>query len=684
MVNFMVSTGFLFVLVLSLYGWGRFLLHRLLPEFSFGWAYCASFGMSFWLFLGGVLNLFAIARPPALWSVLVVGLLFSMYLHIGHASKLFGGNLSLSGMTSYLAQKRDSQPHWRGFVVLNCSLLALLFFYIYTLMPTSVFTPYDDFMVYLYRPLHMLGSGTFETNNPFSILPMDSLGGQAYMQAFFLLVFDINYINGFDVIICFFLSIALVIELGKEIKVPFKILLSGVLLLVVWHPIFNNISTVYPATLFILGAVFGLIKWYRQLESNPSFLKQMAILLPVAFFISATLTLKATMVIYIIMFFFVDFLLGLLFVLKRKPFVVSYASFGFAVVFLVLPWLLVYREKVELILLSLSRGGDASSLVAPKSSLWTLFQFSNLHLYWGGRLYWYLVIFLLMTATVYIALYLLAKNRRESGSTLWTIPLLSLFLSLTLFYFLAPVAFTWGYMVQHIVRYTTPVLLAAVPLLPFMLYTIHSSVSKGQLAKSPRFSTFIRDGFVPFAQMLLILYIGMFSVLFIDRIHRLNNYGTMLAYLSKGALKITVPKILALNSQEQKNEIKSIQAKVPKGEKILALIIAPFHLDYARNRIETVAKLDMVWNQTLGDDIETVLQTLKKRGIGYILWQYDKYPLRDKQSYSRGANSLDKRNNFEGQYGLYLLDTLETLKNRGEVLYFNEENKMVLFKLELL
>ncbi|MBF0193645.1 MAG: hypothetical protein HQL71_03765, partial [Magnetococcales bacterium] len=218
MANFMASAGFLFFLVLSLYGWGFFVLRKLLPNNSFGWAYHATFGMAFWIFLGGILNFLAIAKPQALWSIMLFGLILSLFYLYKPTAKFLSQALCTLKATSF--SKLQVNPNFLGYCILYFGISALIIFYICTIMPTDVFTPSDDFWTYLARPLQMLGGGSLENGSIFTAMPIDSLGGQAYMQAFFYVVLGYEHIFGFDVILCFFLSIFMVIELSKKLNIP--------------------------------------------------------------------------------------------------------------------------------------------------------------------------------------------------------------------------------------------------------------------------------------------------------------------------------------------------------------------------------------------------------------------------------------------------------------------------------
>ncbi|MBF0381319.1 MAG: hypothetical protein HQL69_09895 [Magnetococcales bacterium] len=682
MANFMASAGFLLFLVLSLYGWGSIVLRHIMPNNSFGWAYQATFGMAFWIFLGGVLNFLSFATLPVLWSIMLAGILLSASNLKRNYTKFIKTSLVSYTGAGQLVKKLNSHPNWLGFGLLYLCIFLLIIFYIYSLMPTKVFTPSDDFWTYLARPLQMLGSGSLESNSPFSMLPIDSLGGQAFMQAFFLLYLDYEYINGLDVILCFFLSVFMVLEMAKKIGASFEFQLLAVTILIVWHPIISNTSTVYSATLFILAAVYSLMVWYENDNLKISIAKKIQSHIPFAFFISATITLKTTMALYVVVFFFFDFLVGLLLSKKLKPFIATYVTTGFVIIFITSPWLMVFHKKILAVLQSMVGSSYDSAVAVNDISFLNSLPIDNIQLYWGGKLYWYAIFFFLMISIAFTAIYIIIKKRDLPEHSLINVPIISLSFSIILYYFLTATVLPWGFAINHSVRYITPVLLSAMPLSAILLYSINNNVVDSKNNSAVFSYSLIKTTFIPLTKILLIVIVGAYSPLFVDRIQKLQEDRTMLSYMSKNARKSSIPKIVSMSSLDHKDEIKKIQSLVPEGEKILVWISTPFQIDFYRNKIEFVSSLDNSWNRTLGEDLKIFLQRLKQRGINYIFWQYEGFSMRGRQAYLNLSKNKLQRARYEGEYGLYFWDTLQLLQNSGEVLYVNDESKYALYKIK--
>ncbi|MBF0382159.1 MAG: hypothetical protein HQL69_14135 [Magnetococcales bacterium] len=105
MAIFMASAGFLLLLVLSQYGWGYFILHQIMPNNSFGWAYRVTFGMAFWLFLGAILNHLSLAKPTILWGILFIGTVLSTYILKKPATRFIKNSLVSLIAIGQLAKK---------------------------------------------------------------------------------------------------------------------------------------------------------------------------------------------------------------------------------------------------------------------------------------------------------------------------------------------------------------------------------------------------------------------------------------------------------------------------------------------------------------------------------------------------------------------------------------------------
>jgi hypothetical protein len=424
--------------------------------------------------------------------------------------------------------------------------------------------------------------------------------------------------------------------------------------------------------------------WYKHVESNSPFLELVKANTPFAFFLAASVTLKTNISIYIAMFFFINLFLGLMFISRRRDFFLAYTATGFLTVIILAPWLGSFMDQLIIVSRDFMEHGSQSNpaLAITKGYIGSFVLFNNLELFWGPRLFWYLVFSLLMGSLILIALLLFWRERRLPKPTVWAAPLIAVCLTTFLYYFLSPVAFPWSYTIQHSVRYATPIVLPAVPLVPLIIYSISCATTSKLFVKPTLLPTFVKETLAPYFQGLSILFVGMFLVLFVDRLERMADYNHIISFGSKSSQENFSNDVMTLNSTERKKEIMTIQEKIPEGEKILVWIGMPIHLNFSRNRIETVYGFFYPWNNTPDTDIEVSIQSLKDRGIRYVLWQFEGYPMQDVSGFRGMYESGNLTHQVEGRYGLHFIRALTALWERSEQIYLNNKTKLVLFKVE--
>ncbi|MEI8284805.1 MAG: hypothetical protein WCG52_07415 [bacterium] len=163
----------------SFWGYGEILRRRIdLPEFSdIGWGLTAAWGMSVVLAIGGVLMAFHLAKAPALTFVVL----------FGASASLFFATEDLIGSGKGKIKNQKSEILSCQFPVSNFLLSALAFL----AFATSIFwpnqiDPNDDWIAYLMYPEKILQTGTLI--DPFSLRRVTALGGQSLLQAIVMIV----------------------------------------------------------------------------------------------------------------------------------------------------------------------------------------------------------------------------------------------------------------------------------------------------------------------------------------------------------------------------------------------------------------------------------------------------------------------------------------------------------------
>ncbi|MBF0357798.1 MAG: hypothetical protein HQL70_04265 [Magnetococcales bacterium] len=684
MFNFLLSLGFLLLLALSLYGWGRGLSSLLSPDNSFGWAYNATFGISIWIFFGGFLNLFSMVNASTLWCLLLFGLVISGYFLSGNISTIFTRDVLYFDLSGYIKKKISHQSDGLGFFILYSLIIALLFFYTYALMPATIFNYGDDYSVYNYRPILMFESGTIGHNNPFNGIPLDSLGGHAFMQSLFLLVFDHKYLNGFDAILCFFLGIFLVLEFGRKIGASFNNQLLAVTFLVVLHPQYVNNSPLYANHLLILAAIIYSMTWWKLAQGSTSTIELVKAGTPFAFFLSALVTLKTNIGVYTVIFFFIHFGLGWLFSQRRNSFFTTYAVSGLFTILLITPWMLVFKEKFITIFQEVisGNGGKIIGSDLGKQKIHLLDLFSNERLFWGGGLLEYSAFVSLVCITAFISLFFLWKHRKQYQLTSWLLPLISASLTTAFFYFIGSTIFPWSFKIDYAVRYATPAMLASASLIPFLILSFRYSSKITDLPSGLNYSSSQSKTILyPFFQGVIIILIGLFLAPFSDRIVNMAYFGNMLSYPAASSQN-HIAKVRAMDSKEHREELKMVQNLIPKGAKVLVKISTPLLLDHGRNKILSIWGLASPWNKISSDtSVENTIKFMKENGIDYILWQYSGFGTRDIKTYKKWAKDPNRERARDGRNGISFTKKLVSIANRNRKLYFNKNTHLILFEI---
>jgi len=128
---------------------------------------------------------------------------------------------------------------------------------------------------------------------------------------------------------------------------------------------------------------------------------------------------------------------------------------------------------------------------------------------------------------------------------------------------------------------------------------------------------------------------------------------------------------------------RSLQSGMEAGTNSLVWVVAPFHLDFSRNRIFTVTEPGLI-NPTLqfpaGADLNSLRSYLRKWGVRYILIETIGTEVQDVtrlKPYLSAQHSVYQK---LGDYGIYFRTSLLALAERSHVLY--SDRRMLLFELD--
>ena len=631
-----LSAAFLFGYFLSCYGWGRTAVRALGVEGVPSVACYAAIGLSIWSFLGGVANLLEIATPATLLTIYAFGLALAVPAVI--SAVRWTGTALANGRDAARAVFSD-RFRFLAFAVVGIVLVFLCA----TLLPSTGFNPHDDFHAYMVRPARMLATGTM-FGNPFDVLGLDTLGAQAFFHGFILLAFPIDHLNGFDTILCFGLSLFLLIDIGRRFGAGWPYVLFSLLAFVSIHPQLLNIGALYSGSLMILTLVYVLTvlaeKFLRR-QSEPVWREVLLLAAPLA----TLLALKNSFVVFAATFMAVFFVL-LVFRQSRRfrPVLVASVTAG-STFLLLLPWLLANAPNYILWLQRLragtafpplpvtgdvNHGFDMTLLLSPQSSRR------------GGSFLVYLLVVILIVAAGTLGLLLLRKASPRQAASLLTMVAGSVAVAVS--YFALPLLKD----PYDAVRYATPLLIALWPVAGLALVGINEPERRANL---------IGPTIIALQIIILIPFFGVLS----DRLGQAVEYRTMTSF--------PIDDTFIDNNKRSVGEsgralVRTVQATTERGATILAWIGAPFHLDFARNKILSLSEWGVTtpWLDFPFDgDERSVHEYLRTRQIRYLIWEYDYWARLDESLFEQYAHFADKFRRSFGQRHLALNRLLPAL-----------------------
>jgi hypothetical protein len=219
------------------YGWGR-AARRLAGMPGGTWPVTSALGLGTLLFLGGLLNLFRLAYPAALAFLVVAGL-----------------GLAVAGLWRHGAWRNLPSPPARawGLLVLAVTGLACA-----TQLEPRHYNTSDDYGNFFPHVMRMLETGTLY-GSPLNALGAEVFGGQAFLQGFVAGFFPFSFLNAFDAVFCFFLTLAVAGSVAFERKQLWPGAMTAALAIAIIDPEYVNVSSLYStaalmAALAVLSA----------------------------------------------------------------------------------------------------------------------------------------------------------------------------------------------------------------------------------------------------------------------------------------------------------------------------------------------------------------------------------------------------------------------------------------------
>jgi hypothetical protein len=274
---------------------------------------------------------------------------------------------------------------------------------------------------------------------------------------------------------------------------------------------------------------------------------------------------------------------------------------------------------------------------------------STKEMYYGNNYRDYLIAVIMPLVTGIAASIYAWWKRKEHGVMFLTAPI-SLFLSLAANYYIL----SWFFPARLVVRYSCPVIIAAVPVTVLLVGYISSNESRSWQ------DLFSKKNISATCVTLLVfqLIVGVvFGKTFDSRVKRVYNYRTLLSF-PPAIWDANINYNLESLSDASKEKTIGMQSRIEPGVKILAWISKPFLLDFTRNQVYTVSEsgLSSAWlNMPLSGGPAAMLEFFRQQGIENFIWEYDGYGMKKWEQY--------------GSRPKLFMQIMDTLSLKGHLLY---------------
>ncbi|MGD0078877.1 MAG: hypothetical protein ABSB91_09690 [Sedimentisphaerales bacterium] len=543
----MIFIGFTIVAsvaCLCLYGWGLLCL-RLSKYPVRNWVMTIIIGLGVVIFLGGVLNLLRLAYGWAFDILFIIG-------------------IALAGwFTRFKFKLPRKVSDWLCAAIPGLLIVVIMLFTVKTQLPPKVFNWHDDFEKYFAHPVRMLETGTL-FGSPLNALGSETLGGQAVLHGIVLNHFPIQYINGVDTVFGLLLCLLLSVSMFglRAAYLPMFVLSPLVVFFI--NPQYVNVSALYMGSAFIMTSIL-LFSCPDDFENNEKAGKLPSPVLTGIVF-AALIALKSNFIVF-------PPLLLILFVTARAVFGRGLGRLirwmlltaGMTLLF-ILPWLLLYLPYY--IHSSFAQVPHTADIVIPADRPLNLFSAQPLY-YNSSPLHY---TFLCMAIAAIITGVVLWKFKKHAnipaGLAAGGAAIIIAYLLLAL---LSP--FISGFEIS--IRYSIPFLIAG-PAVIFSLVYLRAVENK---------HIGFRIAFAVITPLLGIPIIISFYSSCMARVRQASETGSILAFSSTAASKNFIEYNKEVLYGDTKQRVISAQQQVPAGQPVVALIGAPFYLDYKRNTI---------------------------------------------------------------------------------------------------
>jgi hypothetical protein len=609
---------FLFIVIVagvSLMGWG-WIATKIAPMPALPLPLVATLGMAALIFLGGILNLARLALPHSFDGLVLVG---------------------FSACCIFAFTSRSSlRPTWQWrHAITGAAVAGVGFIVMRHLTPQSTYNWNDDFERYFSYPVRMLQTGTLG-GNPLGYVGVDTLGGQAFLQAFVVRYLPIEFIGSLETAVCLLLCLTLAGCASANWR---GAILVGVAQLVVLciDPQIVNVSSVYSTSALVMAAC---LLGQRTCERSAG----TAGLSLLGLVYAGLVALKSTNLVFVVIHLGTLLAIELLTGPKAKPSLAKYGRLAALTLLFLLPWLAVHYATYA--------AAIGAKVTVPSTSFARepLSLFSTAIPFFGVPQFYFTLVVLGGVALALLRCFLNNKLPRSaspralsgiaagfSGAACYIVFLVVL----------APLI----YGQEASTRYCCPILIG---IIPASIVLVGDEELKFPFGLSAAAAALVGIGII-----------ALFLPSSRKRLQQVVDHGSLLAFTSLA----NSPVYLAHNREvlhgATQETHRKIQALVPPAEPIVVWTLAPFWLNFTRNPIYNTSQ------HGLGMPRKTFPQAR------YFAWQY-KSPAhlgRDRYRELLGASGVSDR--VSAARTLEFIDELERYARTSDILFNDGEYALI-------
>ena len=618
-----------------MYGWGHIFLFKSLSNYLIA---NVVIGMGVLLFIGGILNYLNLAYQSSIEFLFFIGIIIFII-------KVF---INWHHFQSINLFKNFKKIHY-----LFLLPIILLIISIISSINPDVYNYHDDYQKYFTHPIKMLETGSV-FGSKLNAIGQQTLGGQAFFQSFFISFLGLNSINIFDSVFCLSLCIIFILELSFKGKIPlFGILIACLMVLI--HPQFVNISSLYSAVLFIVTSIILTLEFYlKHRNANFSYLK---IILSLSFCFASLAVLKTGNIIFALLYFALFVTLICIFFQFNKKILHFILITPFLSLSLFSPWI-IFPFKLLL--------NSNETTNKPLDLNMEFFQVEPYYktlmsikpLFYGGTQLSYTLLNIIGLFFIILLVFFFKKKiifSDQHNKEILFIGSLSIITGVLINFILIIFGKKY-YDIATITRYSIPFIIGTIPIGILIFYML--------LSKKLKYSKYT------FCIIVILISFNFFPQ-FIKRTAQSYKCGSQLSFSSFACSENYINYSKEALYEDKRLLVKKLQSHIPKNKRIMAWINLPFFLDFKRNEIIDISieGFDNPWT--------------KFPSAEYMIWEYRGFATRSIKSLQNKSKIPFLTDKKHALRTMQHIKKINQLYQAGKIKIIKDDGSIMIFKIIL-